>query len=106
MKEELDGLFETLENDLLSRSQYKLLLDYITNLQEENKNRISESLSYDLAKAKIKELEYKIDKAIEYIEKEKYDIETTFRIKSKEFLQENVTSVVPSFKLLEILKGE
>lgn len=38
MNEELDGLFETLENDLLSRYQYNLLLNYITNLQEENKD--------------------------------------------------------------------
>lgn len=47
MNEELDGLFETLENDLLSRYQYNLLLNYINNLQEEN----------NLLKAKIKCME-------------------------------------------------
>lgn len=34
MSEELDGLFETLENDLLSKYEYNLLLNYITNLQK------------------------------------------------------------------------
>lgn len=55
---------------------------------------------------KVLELEKRIDKAIKYIEKNKYDIETTFRIQSKDFLEENITSVVPSFRLWEILKGQ
>ena len=53
----------------LHTSEKKTLLNYIIKLQKKKKNRISESLSYDLAKARVKELEHRIDKAIEYIEK-------------------------------------
>lgn len=49
MSEELDGLFETLENDLLSKYQYNLLLTYITNLQKEKdiyKQRNEKAVEY------------------------------------------------------------
>ena len=57
-----------LENYEIEYSQIKSLLDDITNLQEKNKNRISESLAYDLAVARVKELEYRIDKAVVIIQ--------------------------------------
>ena len=65
IREILDGLFETLENDLLSRSQYKILLDYITNLQKEIdrlNNDIKTSLKENEAKEKvIKKQDYVIN---------------------------------------------
>lgn len=96
-------LLDYITNLQTIEQQYSALLsenaeleNKITNLQEENENRISESLSYDLAKAKTKEIRekniflqdkiekykksneeyielnkelyYRIDKAIEYIE--------------------------------------
>lgn len=64
--EELDMLIANVEYEP------QQLKDYITNLQEENENIISESLAYDLAVARVKELEYRIDKAIEYINENGY----------------------------------
>lgn len=91
-----DEIIDNIKADLLycyedgysTKEEYERKLDYITNLEKENENRISESLSYDLAVARIKELEQenkvllekysiiqilynssklKNDKAIEYI---------------------------------------
>ena len=39
MKEEIEGLLETLENEHLCRKQYKLLEDYINNLQSQLKEK-------------------------------------------------------------------
>ena len=87
------------QDKLISYEEAQIILDYITNLQEENKNRISESLSYDLVKAKIKDLEYKIDKAIEYI-KEHNVIATNKEYMPKEY------EYCCSADLLNILEGE
>jgi chromosome segregation ATPase len=77
MSEELDGLFETLENDLLSKYEYNLLLNYITNLQKENEDLLYEINGYLKEKEKLKEKINKLEdykqrneKAIEYIKKD------------------------------------
>ena len=100
-----------------AREQNEKLLNYITNLEqelkqtqelalehqrinrelrEENKNIISESLSYDLAVARVKKLEYRIDKAIEKTEK--------LYKNAYKYGANNDTIVF--YELLNILKGE
>lgn len=81
LKDEIKETLEYLKNDfytygetyikekckIVTKKESHQLLDYITNLQQENENIISTSLAYDLAVARVKELEYRINKAIEYI---------------------------------------
>ena len=71
MKDEIKEILDFKEDGdykRLSVDEMVILKDYITNLEKLNENRISESLAYDLAVARVKELEYRIDKAVEYIE--------------------------------------
>ncbi len=88
IREILDGLFETLENDLLSRSQYKILLDYITNLQKEIdrlNNDIKTSLKENEAKEKvIKKQDYVIN------ELEKWLIEYRTFIDIPDYYEEGI----------------
>lgn len=83
IKEELD--------DLLSRNQNKLLLDYITNLQKEKRKLKAE---LELYKDNNNYLNDKIDKAIEHIKRNTKD--NTFC----EYYDGEVKD------LLNILKGE
>ena len=69
IREILDGLFETLENDLLSRSQYKILLDYITNLQKENEELKEENKQIF---SKVNDDELLISNAMNYAEAQDY----------------------------------
>ena len=75
MNKEIKEILELYENDdieyynLCETLGYDKFLDYITNLEQE---KISESLSYDLAVAKVKELENRIDKAIEVLKNTMY----------------------------------
>lgn len=84
MNEELDGLFETLENDLLSKYQYNLLLNYITNLQKENETNKNYCDFYkdmsdkwknlsDVYKKNYKDYKSRNEKAIEYIERRNFN---------------------------------
>lgn len=73
MSEEIEGLLETLENEHLCKKQYKLLEDYINNLQQENQQLKEKINTYEnpddltlfymwldeKAKDKIKELKQK-----------------------------------------------
>ena len=79
----------------LSKEEAKLLLDYITNLQEENERLNLELSGYReaiLRDDKLLGLKSIINKAIEYIEIIQYN--ESYGVKEKDYL-----------KLLDILKG-
>ena len=79
-----------------------LLLDYITNLQQEIETRQYDinNLTYQLAKEKSR-----IDKAVEYIENSPL-YETTYDYNMEEELEiQNVSDETASNKLLNILNG-
>lgn len=109
IKEKIDDIFwevkkHPMDSDyLVKKEEMELLLDYITNLEKENENRISESLSYDLSVVRIKELEQenkvllekystiqilynssklKNEKAVEYIKshKQRHDIDGSIAV--------------------------
>ena len=67
----LGDIFRNIETE---EKAFKFL-NYIQNLQEENENRISESLSYDLATARVKELENKITNLQEEIKQYQKELE-------------------------------
>lgn len=111
MSEELDGLFETLENDLLSKYQYNLLLNYITNLQKENTGLKKLCDKYEEEHKTTFETWEKVivrnKKAIEYIEKYLYEhvIDDLPDEESKFETEDGMP--IPNAKevLLNILKG-
>lgn len=107
IKEILDSLdkiakAEYYPEDLLTYKECQLLLDYITNLQEENERLKKENkkLSNDLAEAILfnqkrceqnKELKQRCEKAIEYI---------------KKWRESDGSQGYCTFDLLEILGGD
>ena len=73
MKEEIEGLLETLENEHLCRKQYKLLEDYINNLQSQLKEKEEENRQLkadygNLAQVERDFLKEVIKEAREYVE--------------------------------------
>jgi len=68
MQEEIKNILKCLEMDMLDNKQIEILLDYITNLQEENEysNHCNEEL-----RKKITNLEYKIKRLEEELEYQK-----------------------------------
>ena len=128
IKEIIDGYLEThkLKDDMMydtinyKASQWYKLLDYITNLQEENE-RLKElcdkyeeehSTAFKIWTMKMKEmpdyeekLNYKsrCKKAIEYIENNKKETSSCFN--GKEYVYRNFTLCCEPNDLLNILKG-
>ena len=82
-QEELDKAPKYTANFLsINDRQAKTLLDYITNLQEENDRHFKEAIRYENA---CDELEIRIDKAIKYI-KSQEDYFVNYPLIDKEYL--------------------
>ena len=117
IKEILDALevqfkeFTTDYSLLLTIKQQKVLLDYITNLQQDNTMYARLKDEYE---EEIKDLQQKNDKAIEYLTS--YDAISTIQgldnIKKNKELDENTMNIMTNrylevhHKLLNILQGD
>ena len=95
IKEAINKNDDSIDSFLIDIECWKELLDYITNLQEENKELLLELSGYREAILKNDDLlglQDRIDKAIDYIEIIQYN--ESYGVKEKDYL-----------KLLDILKG-
>lgn len=94
MSDEIKGILKDLEyasgvfDYTITPDRCTLLLDYITNLQQDNTMYARLKNEYE---EEIKDLQQRIDKSIEYIEHSNYDI---------------IGRVCSFTKLLNILKGD
>ena len=105
-EEEIDVKYFAKDDSLVDTTMdYSQLLDYINNLQEENKelNRMCEMYSKSLYNADLTKAEKRIDKAIEYINTHLY-MESTCGIQHATFDGKPAYDF-DCFDLLDLLNG-
>ena len=101
IKEKIDKSKENHRYNITSsREWFENLLDYITNLQQENKHL---NLQLDQTLKDYEELLIKISKAIEYIKKHS---NCSGYFEDGKMIIDNIESINGGYELLEILGGD